>query len=307
MKKNAGIACLAAALLTAGFASAKQPEPANGNIDELLTMRVEGTLAVDENGNVLAHTVDTEIDPRFKALIDKAVAQWKFMPVTVEGKPARAKSDMRVTLAARELADGGMSVKIDNVIFYDRAKDRTAANEEAVATAASKKAPFLRIARMTRKIEYPRGYHLNGVVTMAIQGNPDDGTVANVTPTQCSLYFAKASPEELARACKLLGDSVARAIRTWKIGVDLNGAVPTADNMTAMMSVEFRMQGDERRIEGSAKAGQWRAEARTPYAPATWLKPDGFTQRVGTSDVEGSEMLPGRSKLQFRDGTEPKA
>ena len=276
-------------------------------IEELLTMRVEGTVSIDAQGNVSAHTVDSELPPSLREFLDKAIAQWKFKPPTVDGKPVRAKSNMRITLAARANTDGSSNVKVDNVLFYERHRDdkgRDIFAERANADAEHalwKDRARMSVRSMTRRIEYPRGYNVSGAVTMVVQASPD-GTVVDVVPTQCSLFNARATKEQLDTACKTLSTMAAKAIRTWKIDVQLNGTEPTPEALSATIPLVYYRPGDRAQTDYQRSEGRWRAEARTPYKQAPWLKKDGFTQQVGTSDVENGEMIPSRSTLQFRDG-----
>jgi hypothetical protein len=296
MQRTLLIASLACALALPALAG-DQAVP-GANIEEVLTMRVDGEIVVDERGNVVSHTVGTPIDAKLRDVIDRSVATWKFVPPTAGGKPARMKSGMRVTLAGREVADG-TEISIDNVVFFDP-------NEDAKA-AAKRDDVVMHITSMTRHVYAPRNFRVNGIVTMAIRANPD-GTVAEVFPTQCSLYFAGGDKATFEKACKQMTDSAAKAIRTWRVGIELNGNTPTPENLTAILPLSYKAFGDQTQIRQSGLAGYWRPEARTPYRQAPWTVKDRLAQRVGTSDVTGAEsIVPGQSPLQFRDATAPRA
>lgn len=274
------------------------------DIENVLTMRVEGTIAVDEAGKVIAHTVDTKIDPRFRDVIDRAVALWKFAPPTVGGKPARVKSAMRVTLVGRKV-EVGTEVSVDNVMFFDQGPDKK--YDEARAQAAKSGNVFKSIVSMPRMPMYPRDYHVNGSLTLAIRANPD-GTIAEVTRTQCSLYFAGGSRAQLARACKKMADIAMPAVRTWKVGIELNGNAPTIENLTATLPMQYVMESDGDRIGKSGEPGNWRMEARTEYVQAPWLRASRLAQRVGTSDVNGSGMIEQKAPLELlHDDAAPRA
>jgi hypothetical protein len=307
MQRTARIASLACVLALPAIAGTSTPTP---QIEDVLTMRVDGTIAVDETGKVIGHTVETQLDPKLRGLVDTAVAQWRFAPPTIAGKPARVKSAMRVTLAGRKV-DEGTSVTIDNVYFFNGDKSHAPSHLEAqasaVAEAAKNQRATMKIEKMVHPVAYPRDYHVNGVITLAIRANPD-GTVAAVFPTQCSLYFAGGPRLLLARACKRMSEVAANTVKTWKMGVQLNGDPPTPENLTGTLAIEYKVDTDAKRVEATGEPGRWRAEARTAYTRAPWLEEDRFAQRVGTSDVSGAELVPEQSPLQrIEDDAAPRA
>ena len=295
------LALAMAAPLHAGDAPKAKVEP----IEQLMTMRVEGDIAVDDTGKVMAYHVDTALEPAMRAMIDKAVATWSFLPPTVDGKAAKAKSDMRITLAGRKV-DAGYEVSIDNVVFYDAAQEDLALKRAIPADAPLPKDPpvEMSIVEMKPKIKYPRGFHVNGRVNVQMLINLD-GTLAQAQVSQCSLYFAKGLEVQLRRACQTMEDNILAAVRTWKFKVDTHGRTPTPADLTGTLPVDYLMQGDDARIIASGEPGQWRVEARTRYREGEWLRDERFAQRVGTSDAKGNEWLPTNSRLKFREGSGP--
>src|SRR5918993_3551668 len=243
-------------------------------------------------GKVIGHRVATELEPAMRAMIDKAIGQWTFLPPTIDGKAARAKSDMRITLAGRKV-DAGYEVSIDNVLFYDARREALEAKRAVPALAPDPKAPgvALSIVEMKPKIKYPRNFYVNGRVTIQILANPD-GTVAQAHASQCSLYFAKGLEVQLRRACQTMEEDAVAAIRKWKLKVDANGKSPTPADLTGTLPIDYLMQGDGARIAASGEPGQWRVEARTRYRAGEWLRNDRFAQRVGTSDTKPNEWVP---------------
>jgi hypothetical protein len=276
-------------------ASAANPPFHSTGFEEVITMRVEGNLSIDARGNVVSHEVLTPITAHTREVIDRAVATWRFAPPMVRGEPVGgASSAMRVTLAGRKHNDS-YAVSVDNVVFYDRAKDGKQARH---AESAEKGGVSMAIVAQTRKVKHPSDFYANGALTMAIRANPD-GTVAEVFPTQCSLYFAGGTSVDFARACRQMSAGAAAAIRTWKLRIELNGNVPSPRNLTATVPLRFHAYNRDM-VKESALAGNWRMEARTPFQQAPWLANDRFAQRVGASDVDGSQgLLPARPTFQF--------
>lgn len=281
MRHSMGWACLAAACLAA---SATAGEPAS--MEDLMTMRVDGELVVDATGKVESHTLKTTLDPKLTALIEQAIPRWSFFPPVVDGKPVRARSGMRITLAAREDDAGAFTVKIDNVVF-------TPPGVEPEQPGTGDDVP--KVGKRGKMPNFPR-YKVNGLVTIAMRFKPD-GSVADIAPTQCSLYFAGGSEVVKERACREMEGNAVRALRSWKFEVP---ADPAASE--GIIAVQY-IVGDDRgqRIRETSEPGKWRVESRGTYQWPGWSDADG-KQRVGSADMVGSEMLSGTSPLKFRSG-----
>ncbi|HWI24253.1 MAG TPA: hypothetical protein VNS59_04960, partial [Lysobacter sp.] len=70
-----------------------------------MTKRIDGEIVIDPEGNVVSHSFASELEPAVRALLAKAVAQWKFHPYLANGIAVRARSKMRVTVAARQTGE----------------------------------------------------------------------------------------------------------------------------------------------------------------------------------------------------------
>ena len=100
----------------------------------MMTMRVDGDITIDSQGRVTKYKVTTPVTPTIEKALDKAVHGWRFHPVKVDGQPANARSNMRVTLAARE-ASNGYAISVDNIIYRDIPKDEPLKRGEVARTA----------------------------------------------------------------------------------------------------------------------------------------------------------------------------
>jgi len=284
MRRYLGMACLAAACVVAP-AGAKEEAPSSVALQDLITMRVDGELVVGTDGTVASYDVKTKLDGKLKTLIDESVARWRFETVTKDGQPTRARSKMRITLAGRK-ATSGYDVYVDNVVFMP---------PDAVKSADDKHAGMT-IEKMRPMPVYPH-YNVNGLVTLMLRVAPD-GTVADISATQCSLYFAGGSSIQKARVCKAMEDNALSAIRQWRFTLPTE---PGADNV-GVMPVEYigaGVRGDL--IHETSEPGKWRLEARGAYRKPAWSR-DANGQRVGTADTVGNELLPSHSILKFRSG-----
>jgi hypothetical protein len=241
MRRNSLTGLLACAVALPGIAG-QPPATTAGPMEEVMTMRVEGSLAVDAIGNVIAHQVDTKLDPKLQGLVEVAIATWSFMPPTVDGKPATAKSDMRITLAGRKIGEG-YEVKVDNVVFFDRKREELtpAALEEKRAALGITSLNFV---QMNPRPKYP-GFHVNGIVMISVLARPD-GTVERAFASHCSLYLARGSKADLSRACKAMQDNGVSAVRHWKVSVDVERqSRRRPGNLTGVLPLFYKMRGDE--------------------------------------------------------------
>jgi hypothetical protein len=296
MRRYLGMACLAAACIVAPAVAQETPpaaakaEAPSSSLEEVITMRVDGELVVGTDGKTASYTLKTKIDDTLKDLIAKHVALWRFTPVTFDGKPARVRSDMRITLVGRK-STTGYDVSVDNVVFTTpKLKPGDVAQ---VAKTDEEQIEFVRKMPMPR---YP-GYNVNGLVTLMLEIGPD-GTVAHVSATQCSLYFAGGRDSTKDTACKAMEDSAIHAIRQWRFKLPPG---PIVDN-TGVMPVQFTNGGERGRlIRSTSNPGVWRMESRGKYRRPEWAR-DANGQRVGTADMVGNEMLPSNSPLHFTSG-----
>src|SRR5690606_9565322 len=121
-RSGMGIRAIAAALLVGVLAAAGSVDA--GNRREALaqiesSLRLSGTLTVDRQGAVVAHTLDPEapLDDEIRQFVGKVVASWRFEPVEVDGEVVIAKVPMHLRLVARKAGDGRISVSIASTYF----------------------------------------------------------------------------------------------------------------------------------------------------------------------------------------------
>ncbi|UHQ20513.1 energy transducer TonB [Lysobacter sp. KIS68-7] len=290
MRRYLGMACLAAACVIAPVGAKEEAAP-SGALEDLITMRVDGELVVGTDGKVASYVVKTKVDDKLKTLIDQNVAQWRFETVSKDGQATRARSDMRITLVAKQAANG-YDVHIDNVVFMPPGLDAA----DAAAAAQGTTRTTIEITKQRPMPQYPH-YSVNGLVTLMVHVAPD-GTVADIDATQCSLYFAGGSEVNKKRACKAMEDNALRAIRQWHFKLSDKPGAETV----GVMPVQYRMPGARaEQILATSKPGKWRLESRGPYRKPAWAR-DANGQRVGTADAVGDELLPSNSILKFRSG-----
>lgn len=60
--------------------------------DKELRLDVAGEIGIDPQGAVYDYNIGTILTPELKALVGKAVQQWKFEPVMCDGKPSMRRA-----------------------------------------------------------------------------------------------------------------------------------------------------------------------------------------------------------------------
>jgi outer membrane biosynthesis protein TonB len=290
--------CLAALLPVAAIATAA-PAPAaiepfaTKDLQQALLLSVEGTIVIEADGSVGEYAISTRTTPDIDALLVKSIPRWRFEPVLVDGKPARAKSRMRLSLAAVRQGQN-YRVGIENAVFPGPAAD---AAEVARASTGS---PVEAFGRRMNPPVYPRDLERAGVsgrVLLGLHFGPD-GKMLEVVPVQSMLFNVRRYNNEARKAVSLLEQASVDAARLWSVEVRQKpGAPTTARDFTSYTTIEFvlgptRHRGvNEMPRSNDAPSGEWREAIRTPKRPMPWLA--GMeTPDVGVADVAGGEMLP---------------
>lgn len=284
------------ALLACGVAAATPAADADAAQSEsLLTMRVDGEIAIDASGKPIDYRIASELQPELRQLIAKAVPAWSFWPVLIDGKAVAARTKMRITLAAQPAANG-YSVRIDNVTFRDE-------------SAAAQKSPLpggdVEIAaKSLRPPSYPVGlqrYGAEGMVMLHLKLTPQ-GKVEQAFAVQSSLFNIRGKPDLMDKARALLEKNSIAAARRWSFSVDTKGIAVTAEDLTVAVPVSYVLNRSDRE-----KTAQWRHEVRGPMQGTPWLNATRMAQRIGSSDVDAGEVLDITSPLRLRHGVIGKA
>ncbi len=281
--------------------------------ESVITMRVDGELTIGTEGQVLSYTIRSKVDPSVQAVLEKAIPSWRLQPVFLNGKPANAKTPMRITLVGRQVATG-YEVQIDNVIFAPLTKaDKQAA--EAYQAAAKARGDVvgssaggvadeaIPVSIKSRKMTppfYPLGLMragVGGIVLLRLQLD-HDGNVTEAMATQSALFDVKAKPELLMKAAAVLEKNAITAAKRWKFSVVINhsGALTSSD-FAVRVPVTYYPRNDTSPDAAVAVAG-WRYEFRTPQKFARVTDDEQF---VGVSDLENGETLSGRSAFRFAE------
>lgn len=281
--------------------------------ESVMTMRVDGELTVGTQGEVESYTLRTKLDPTLQQMLAKAIPAWKLVPMQQGDRPVRARTPMRITLAASEVA-GGYEVKLDNVVLAPLTKEDFAAAQAAERAAAEAgeriapvgepvEEPVLISAKKLQPPGYPVGLMragVEGIVLLNLRLNPD-GTVADVFAVQSSLLNVKGRSETLDKARALLEKESMRVARHWTFTVETSNPMALdSEALTVRMPVEYVLD-PPKKGEGETFAGTWRYEFRGPNLSAPWLLGKEGNQVVGVSDLNGSEQVSGSTPFRLSD------
>ncbi len=251
--------------------------PASVSVESIVTTQVDGKIVIDPQGGLTEYQISTEVPAQLRDGLDKAVRQWKFEPVVVNGKPVRAQAAMRVTLAAYKEGED-YRVKVDNVTFPGDAKGAVKADAEGPVTISRKSMPAP---------HYPMQLlSVGGVVLLYLKLTPE-GRVEEAVPVQTSLVDVKGKDRLLAKAIALFEKSAVQKAKTWRFDVVMNGGAVEPRDLSVSVPVEYLPYNSKR-----MKPGQWRTEVRGPRKEASWLASDVAAQRIGVSDVANGEIVP---------------
>jgi hypothetical protein len=262
--------------------------------ETVLTKRIDGDVTIDTEGNVIAHAFATDMEPKVREVLDRAVAKWKFHPYLDKGVAVNARAKMRITLAARE-EGGDYQVAVDNVLFHDGTRDSDKADADPDPLTGIE----MSVASKSGRIEYPR-YAVNGMTVVAVRLSPA-GTVEAIQAIQTTFLNAKGSDEDFERARKAMEENAIAGIRKWKFKVVVPpGVQPRPEDLTGTLLVNYHLAGKKKLLTAT---GEWRQEMRTRSRAIPWISDTRLAQAVRASDMDGTGiMLPNAAALQLREG-----
>lgn len=223
-----------------------------------LRLDVAGEIGIDHQGAVFDYKINTILTPELKAVVDKAVRQWKFEPVMRDGRPVYAKSGMQLTLAALPMANG-YQMRIENVRFVGSRKHRTQTPPR-----------------------YPRSAQqasVGATVLLALRIDAK-GDVLEVVPAQSRLVGATGSEKSINKLRALFEQSSLDVATHWKYEpADL--AAGDAPETTLIVPVEYK-------LEGMTVTEGWR-QGPSAAKPIPWLPSD--KQNYDASGLKQGESI----------------
>lgn len=80
-------------------------------------MSVSGKIDIGPDGRVVSHHLNNTVTPTVRELIGKALEQWQFEPVLVDGKPVIARTRLHLSLEAKPTSADAYQLTVKNVWF----------------------------------------------------------------------------------------------------------------------------------------------------------------------------------------------
>lgn len=220
------------------------------------SMLVTGTIDIAHDGSVAGYVLDKpEMLPEsVVTLASKALPQWRFKPVLVDGKSVLGRARMSLRYVANREDDGTYRVRIRSAWFGDK----SAKPGEAVAS------------KSMRPPEYPFAALRAGIggTAYVVVRVGRDGKVADVVVERVNLRTV-GSEHYMQRARKLFADASARATRRWSFSVPEAG--PQADQPYWDVRVPVAYYVNDQKPPAY---GQWDAYVPGPEHPVPWIPAD---------------------------------
>ncbi len=275
------ICLLACASLSATAATEAPPI----ELEQALTLRVDGDLTIDPNGVPTDYAVKTELPKVLADSLQRQVHAWRFDPIVIDDKPVTAKTLMHVTLGATGSGEA-LRVSIEAVTFPQQAGS-VLDNMQTMALIQDKmNAPV-----------YPESELQAGVearVAVQVQVGPD-GKVQQAAIAQTGLLHTKGMRSLVLKTMGDFETASLKSVKDWRFQISTNPDVLArlqasdprayAKAMTATIPIEFSTA----KTPPFQRKG-WRQETRTVKRAAPWLQPDSNAQIVGVNDVVSGEI-----------------
>lgn len=244
-------------LAVAPVSQPRSAEPASQVIE--FTTEVTGSIDLAKDGSVQAYRFDKGPSPAVLRLLEKNIVDWRFEPVTVEGRPVLATTRMRIGLEAWTTADGIRMAMLRSVSFGGPASSRFKAPHYPMAAADA-------------------GLEARVVLVIEVDSS---GKVLRVHPEQTSLRARGEGPKAEAWRRVFEKPSIAAA-KKWRFRMTdyVDGTVQGA---SVRIPIEFMLGS------GHQRSGAWKGYVSGPIHPIPWHDD---TRTAQDAPLEAGEVQP---------------
>lgn len=270
----------ALAITAASAAAVAGGGPAAVRKQAVASMVITGEIGVDARGHVVSHRVDEaeKVPAGVVDLLAKAVPQWRFEPVVVDGVARPARSKMRVRVVARKLEDGNYSVVFQDADFpgVDPAPGEYPASKKMVPP------------------RYPVGALRAGAsaaVFVVVRVGPD-GRAEDAVAEQVNLPFV-ASEKVMASFRRVFAEAAVRAALASEFTPPTVGE-RVGKSSSVRVPYVFQVEGGKL---VDVPYGQWASYVPGPFNPAPWRvgelggSPDLMAAGGGAQPLDGPRGL----------------
>lgn len=228
-----------------------------------MSMLVTGSIVIDKDGSVAAHTLDQQekLPPAAVELVNKVLPEWQFEPVVIDGRSVRGRAKMGLRVIASPLDDGNYRLRIGSASFGDEGK--TAAKK---GTANERK-------KLTPPSYPPAAYRsgIRGTVYLLVKVNAL-GDVDDVATEQVNLTVV-GNERQMEQGRKLLADASVAAARKWLFNVPTGEDLGDDGYMVVRVPVDYQFW-DQKEVP----YGKWSAYIPGPRQQPVWVKDEDARQ-----------------------------
>lgn len=206
------------------------------------SLQVSGSIIIAPDGSVQSHTLEpgTPLGEPLTRFLDGTIAQWRFAPVVVDGKPVTAKVPMHLRLLAKPAGDGKATISIASTYF---------GSDAALAPTDQPRSQQMTPPRFPQDALSMGG---KGTVYLIVQVGRD-GTVANVDAEQVNLRVL-GNTRQLEQLRKSFTAAAVRAAKGWTFAIPTTGEGARESAWLVRVPVDFVLVGPG---EKPAKRAGW--------------------------------------------------
>ncbi|HZV37829.1 MAG TPA: energy transducer TonB [Pseudoxanthomonas sp.] len=219
-----------------------------------------GTIVVDERGNVREHAIDQpdKIEKNVLEFVDANVANWKFEPIALDGKPVAVRNKMNIRLVAKKQQNGNFAIRISGVSFdpFARAATESAGSKGMTVTASEGGMPPPRYPEVAQRSG------VQGTVYLVLQIGRD-GNVLDMMPEQVNLKVVT-SENAMRQWRDVFAKSAMRAAKDWKFIPPSAGEWVDEPFWSVRVPIDYTFENEGR------KYGEWDAYVPGPRQQVPW-------------------------------------
>lgn len=221
------------------------------------SLLVTGMISIEPDGSVSAVDLDRpeKLPEGIAVFVGRSMADWRFEPVLVDGKPSRVRTKMSARLVGKRADNGGMRVTIRGADFGDYE-----ARPEAERITGRQLTP----PNFPQDAAYAGA---QGTVYLLLKVGRD-GAVEEVATEQVNLRIL-GSELQMKELRNIFARSAALAARRWTFNLPSQGEEAGWPYWSVRIPVDFAFHGDK-----PHEYGQWEAYVPGPRQRVAWAQQD---------------------------------
>ncbi len=218
------------------------------------SMLLTGTILVGPQGQVAEHAIDQpdKVPRQMLDFVTQNIAEWKFEPTLLEGKPVSVRNRMSVRLIARKTGDGKIRAHIGGVDFQPFSSQ---AEEGAEVASRTMTPPSYPMSAAQAGIQ--------GTVYLVIRVGRD-GRVEDLVPEQVNLKIVT-NEGDMRYWRGVLEKSAMKAAQQWVFTPPVKGENAELPFWSVRVPVDYTFDR-----EAEKKYGEWDAYVPGPRQEIPW-------------------------------------